>query len=346
MALRWVEGFETHSNFQQLTRKYATSSGGLGTDPGRVFGIAAEPVSLVLVTPSFGTDNTAIVGIGVKMLQHFAAVGNSAQGWYLETGSAEQCHLEMESTSGTGFRFHLYRGATLIDTTAYTDFGTWVYLEMNITVRDGVNGAYEIRLDGVVDSSGSGLNMADNGTDGWDVFAQRWSTTLSTRLAYDDIYVCDGTGAKNNDFLGPSVVEGVEVDLEGTTIEWAPASGVNNANMVDDPGGSNPVDINNHNGSDTDTEKDLFTYTDLQEITGTIHGIQIGTQMAMAAAGTRTVKTVYRDPDTTEADGASHVVSATSYDEFTEVFDDNPASAAAWDVADIDGGEFGYEVVS
>jgi hypothetical protein len=66
----------------------------------------------------------------------------------------------------------------------------------------------------------------------------------------------------------------------------------------------------------------------------------------MAAAGTRTVKTTYRDPDTTEADGDSHVVDSTTFDEFTEVFDDNPASAAAWDVADIDGGQFGIEVVS
>jgi hypothetical protein len=46
------------------------------------------------------------------------------------------------------------------------------------------------------------------------------------------------------------------------------------------------------------------------------------------------------------ANGDSHVVDSTVFDEFTQVFDDNPASAAAWDVADIDDGQFGIEVVS
>jgi len=66
----------------------------------------------------------------------------------------------------------------------------------------------------------------------------------------------------------------------------------------------------------------------------------------MAATGTRTVRTKYRDPDTTVVNGSSHVVDSTVFDEFTEVFDDNPNSAAAWDVSDIDDGQFGVEVVS
>jgi hypothetical protein len=91
---------------------------------------------------------------------------------------------------------------------------------------------------------------------------------------------------------------------------------------------------------------DLYDMEDLVQITGTIHAVQLGVQLGMAAAGTRTVKTKYRDPDTTVVDGASHVVDSTTYDEFTEVFDDNPNSAVAWDVADIDDGQFGIEVVS
>ena len=40
------------------------------------------------------------------------------------------------------------------------------------------------------------------------------------------------------------------------------------------------------------------------------------------------------------------MVDSQVHDEFHQVFDQNPNSAAAWDVADIDGGQYGVEVVS
>jgi hypothetical protein len=346
MAVVWVEGFETHTNTNQLARKYATVSGSVFTEPGRVFGTSIEPNSLVLVTPSLGTDNTFIMGIGVRMLSNFSTIETGAQGFYVETGSSEQCHVEIESDASNGFRFQLYRGATLIDSTSYTAFGSWVYLEVKITVRTGTNGAYEMRLNGATDTSGTSVNLAASGGDGWDVFSQRWSASYNTRLELDDIYIANGTGSVNNDFLGPQTVEGIEVDTDGATNQWTPATGSDNSNMVDDLGTSNPVDTNNYNGSDTNTNKDLFNFTDLTDTAGTINAVQLGVQMAMASAGTRTVKTKYRDPDTTEADGTSHVVDSTSYDEFTEVFQQNPAATATWDSTDIDGGQFGIEVVS
>lgn len=346
MAVVWIEGFETHTNINQLARKYSSTSGATSVDSGRVFGNSVQPSTLVLVTPSFGTDNTLVFGIGVNFKLHFGSVNTGAQGFYFETGASEQCHVEIESSSGTGFRFSLYRGATLIDSTSYNDFNQWVYLEVKLTVRPGTDGAYEMRLNGALDTSGSSVNLAANGTDGWDVFSQRWSTSYITRMSLDDIYVANGTGAINTDFLGPQTVEGLEVDAEGTTIQWTPATGTDNSNLVDDSGSSIPVDTNNYNSSDTNGQKDTYTFTDLANTNGTINAVQLGVQMAMGAAGTRTVKTKFRDPDTTEADGTSHVVDSTSYDEFTEVFQQNPTSTATWDSTELDGGEFGVEVVS
>ena len=348
MACVWIEGFESHLNSAQMGRKYASYSGSFASKSGRVFGTAAGLSSTLAVTPPVGSGNTFVIGYGFKYQSHLASPNLNGTGWYVESGPDEQIHVEHESTSGVGFRWSLQSGATTIYTSPYYDFAVWHYFEWKFIVRTGTNGAWEFRHNGSTISSGTALDTADSGSDGWDTFAWRTGGNYSTAIIYDDVYVCDGTGAKNNDFLGPSVVEKVEVAAEGTTIEWTPGSGSDNAAQVDDVGTSPPDEVTagGYNLSDTNGNKDTFTMTDLTQITGTIHAVQLGVQMAMGSAGTRVVKTKYRDPDTTESDGDSHTVDSTVYDEFTQVFDVNPSSGAAWDVTDIDGGEFGVEVVS
>ncbi len=348
MVCVWIEGYETHIGTTQLTRKYASFSGTMGSQSGRVHGVAGGvSTANVSVTPSFGTDNTFVLGIGLKLTTHRSTLNSGNQGWYVETGADEQCHIEIESASGTGFRFLIKRGATTIATSSYYDFGVWHYFEFKFTVRTGTNGAYELRHNGVLDVSGTSVNMADDATDGWDVFAQRFSSAGNQLLHVDDLYILNGTGSVNNDFLGPSIVEGLLPNADGTTTTWTQNGAGDHYTSVDDSSSTtDDTGTGGTIGSDTNGNKDTFDFEDLTEITGNIHAVQLGTQMAMASAGTRTVKTKYRDPDTTEVDGASHVVDSTTYDEFTEVFDTNPNGSTAWDVADIDNGEFGVEVVS
>jgi len=346
MACVWIEGFETHRISTQFSRKYASFSGNYPSAAGRVFGTSGNIQSTVAVTPTFASDNTFVMGFGFRINSFQSITAN--QGWYVETGTAEQCHWEVDEHATLGFRFILYRGATSVATSNYFDYGVWHYFEWKITVRTGTNGAYELRHNGVLDISGTSVNLANNATDGWDVQAVRFTQNLGTNLRLDDMYICNGTGAKNNDFLGPSIVEGVLPNAEGATIQWTPISGTDNSANVDDIATSSPDDsgAGGYNYSDTNAQRDLYDYQDLTQITGTIHAVQVGTQLAMGAAGTRVVKTKYRDPDTTVVDGASHTVDSTSYDEFTETFDNNPHSAVAWDVTDIDSGQFGIEVVS
>lgn len=346
MATVWIEGWETSHNAQQAARKYATFSGSWqNTAPaGRVFGLAGNIASTVAVTPTFASDNTFVLGFGFRYNANINSTAN--QGLYIETGTDEQFHLEIDDHTTLGVRFHLIRGATTVATTSYFDYAVWHYFELKVTVRTSTNGAYEFRHNGVLDISGTSVDMADNGTDGWDTFAFRFTQNHGTNTRFDDLYINNGVGATNTDFLGPSIVEGLLPNAEGTTIQWTTGSGTDNSAQVDDFPSTDEVTTGGINHSDTNTDLDLYAYEDLAQITGTIHAVQLGTQLAMNAAGTRVVKTKYRDPDTTVVDGASHTVDSTGYDEFTEVFDLNPNSAAAWDVTDIDGGEFGVEVVS
>lgn len=344
MACVWIEGFETHIGANQMSRKYASFSGSFASQAGRVFGVGGGVAATIAVTPPVGSGNTIVMGFGLRWNAHTTASGE--QGLYCELGADEQWHIKIESGSGLGVRFILKRGTTTIDTSPYLDFGVWHYFELKVTVRTSTNGAYELRHNGVDIMSGTTVDLADTGGDGWDTFAFRFTSNLTNTLRFDDMYVLDGTGAKNLDFLGPSVVEGVLPTAAGATTEWTPGSGSNWQQVDDNATTTDESGAGGVNSSDVNGQKDLYSYADLANITGTIHAVQVGTQLGMSAAGTRTVKTKYRDPDTTEADGASHVVDSTAYDEFTEVFDDNPASSLAWDVTDIDDGQFGVEVVS
>jgi len=348
MATVWIEGFESHFAAQQMQRKYATFTGSWGNNAGRVFGRSGGPLSTVAITPSFGTDNSFTIGFGFRLSSHTTSINSNAQGLYVELGPDEQCHIEMESTSGTGVRFHIMRGATTVATSSYFDFGVWHYIEIELTVRTGTNGAYELRHNGVQDIQAGSVDLADTGGDGWDVFAFRYTSNVSSILLYDDMYINNGSGSTNTSFLGPSVVEGLLPNADGATNDWTNNGTGANYTSVDDPATSNPDDsgAGGTNGSDVNTDLDLYEFEDLQQITGTIHAVQVGIQLGMAAAGTRTVRGKYRDPDTTVVNLDSHVVDQTTFDEFTQVLDENPNSAAAWDIADIDDGQFGVEVVS
>jgi hypothetical protein len=346
MVAKWAEGFETHTG-AQLVRKYATVTGTFLQQSGRVFGSSISTFTGTLVTPSLGLSTTYVIGFGVRINSALVALNTGGQGLYLEKGSNEQCHIEFDNNVGS-FELRLMRGSTEVAVTTSTfAYGVWHYFEVKVTVDDTV-GAVEIRQNEVSVLTSTALNTADDTGSQADIFAMRFSSNISGTFSIDDIYVVDTVGTVNNDFLGDSIVEGILPDANGTTIQWANDAGSgSNFNNVDDAvGATDELTAGGTNSSDTNGQKDLYSFENLVQTQGNVHFVQVGTQLAMSAAGSRTVKTVYRDPDTTEVDLTTHTVDATEFDEFTEVHDVNPNSAAPWDVAELNGGEFGVEVVS
>ena len=343
MVLRWVEGFETHQIAAQWDRRYASRSGSFAIEAGRVFGSAGTLAAPIWVAPSFGLADTWGIGFGLRIEALVSGLNSGAQGLYLEKGTTEQIHLEIVSNAGS-FELRVMRGATQLGITTSTfAYGSWHHFELKVTVHT-LTGAFELRHNEANVLSGSGVNTANAGSNQADVFAIRFTTT-STNARFDDIFVWDGTGSVVNDFQGDAVIEGIEVTGAGASTQWTPSAGSNFDN-VDDPGNSVPDDAGagGFNSSDTASQIDLYAFSDLTQIDGAIIGVQLDTQLAMASAGSRTVDTKYRDPDTTVVDIASKAVTSTSYDSFHDVMSVNPNGGAAWDVADVNGGQFGVEI--
>lgn len=349
MAAKWCEGFETHQTITQMARKYATGTGSVTPQAGRAFGSSGGPgANMILVTPSLGLADTAVFGFGLRIASQQTGLNSNAQGLYVERGSAEQFHIEFVNNAGS-FEVRLLRGSTTIATTAEAfAYGVWHYFELRADALTAA-AAYELRHNEVNVLSGSGANLANSGSNQWDIFAFRFVTNVSSTVFFDDCYVVDTTGAANNDFLGDSIIEGVLPNANGDTIQWTndAGSGLNWEN-VDDPGNTAPDESGpgGTNSSDTVAQKDLYHFQDLTQIQGNIHFVQVGVQLGMSAAGSRTVDVKFKDDGGTEVAIETHTVNNPVFDEFVTVLDQNPATASAWDVTDISGGQFGVEVDS
>jgi hypothetical protein len=346
MAGKWLEGFESHTNSSQLARKYATFTGSVSVQSGRVFGNAGGMASTVAVSDSLGLADTWIVGFGVRITSRQTALNSGAQGIYIEKASTEQFHLEFVNNVGS-FEVRLMRGATqLAITTGLYAYGNWHHFEVKVLVNTAT-GTYEIRHDEVLAVSGTGVNTANAGSNQADIFALRFTSNVGTTFMFDDMNVKDGTGATNNDFLGDFIVEACTVNGAGASTQWTNDAGSgSNFNNVQDPGNAAPDEsgAGGTNSSDTSGQKDLYALTDLAHIDGSIAFVQIGAQLGMLAAGSRNVLVKYRDDGGTDATAATVTVASTTFDEFPVVLDQNPVTATPWDVSDINGGQIGVEV--
>lgn len=343
MVARWHEGFETHQVTTQWDRRYAIRTGSFAIQPGRVFGSSGSLQAPVFVTPSRGLADTWGLAFGVNFLAQAGAL-TALDGFYIEKASAEQVHLEFVKNAGS-FEVKIMRGATQLGiTTSAFVYGAWHHFELKVLVHTST-GTFELRHNEVNVLSGSGVNTANAGSNQADIFAIRFAST-STNNRFDDIYLWDGTGSVVNNFVGDTVIEGVEVTGAGATTQWTPSAGSNFDN-VNDLGSTSPDDAGagGFNSSDTVAQRDLYAFSDLTQIDGAILSVQLDTQLAMASAGSRTVDTKYRDPNTTVVSIASKAVSSVTYASFDDVMSLNPQDGLAWDAADIDGGQFGVEIV-
>jgi len=290
-----------------------------------------------LTTPAFGQQNVWTVGFGFKLS------GNVGE-WRFLDGGVEQCNLEVVDGSGV-FELRLKRGATTIDTTSETFAkDVWHYFEFQVTVRTGTNGAYELRHNENNVMSGASVNLADTGSDGCD--SHQFGLTVAAQvLGMDDIYILDDQGTTNNDFLGDSVIVALEAQADGNQNDFTPSAGGVNADLIDDP--SDTPSSADWISSDTNAHQDFFTYDNMPATgIGTIFGLRVVTDAAMQAVGSRVLKPKFRAASTSEGDGADFTVSGTTLLSYPVIMEQDPVAAAAWTKTEIDGGEFGVEVVS
>lgn len=339
LKIEGFEGFGTSVDsdiVDEINEKYeiSISSGNLFLKAGTRQGFRAEFGSTIEEWFRIPIPNTTELIIGGRI-----KTGSTHQltAFLLteESGNAE-INLLIQTTGEITVR----RAATnLFTTTGFQlSTNTEYFIELRVLI-DNTNGEVQLLVDGVqranlgpIDTQAGSNNFVN--TVRFNPGGATWS--------WDDIYILDTAGSKNNTFLGSDIdVYGLYPDGDGNQNDWTPDTGGTNYTQVDD----NPADGDTTyvESDGTVGHEDLYTVDDFAIANKTPLGVQVN-HIIRVTTGSINVVTVARH-SSTEDDGTSNSISSTSYTGIQEIYPDVPGGTG-WTVSQIDAAEFGIKVVT
>lgn len=373
MALRWLEAGLACQNATLFGRLYTNVSGAVdGTYTDQFGRTPFESDDLSMRTPAVvgAVENTWIIGFGFRVTSGQLDSSPSAVPHIgLRSAAGEQLRLEIVDATetkpgGASYKIRVMRGATELARTVErfvglsSTGGRRTYFEFKAVVRTGTNGSFELRYHdfkngqstATWDAANTGINTANQGADGADRFELAWTTgSLTDLVSYTDITICDGTGAKNNDYLGPIYMEALKPAGNGNSLQWDLAG---SASSIEDA-------LNEVAGTQTLAEDDkritadivglisLATMSNLSLIQDTtIVGMQVRTYGKMDTVGSRDVQFFYRKTTGSPAQIGTGILDldTTSIVGEADTQENDPNTGTDWVIADINAIEIGVEL--
>lgn len=334
MALRFVDSFD-HYATANIGKKWPIYTAALISASGRN-GSCAEMASNDVMAQVFDSQATWIVGFAFNV-DSYASASTGAP--LLRFKDTAVLHFDLRINSAG--KLLVTRNGTILTTgtTTLTE-ATWYYIETKVTIGDAGAGSYQVKLNGADEIHNAGGVVAGDTRNAGNASANRieLGEFSGASLLFDDLYMCDGAGATNNDFLGDCRVEALLPSGAGNAAQFTPSAGSNYQN-VDDAAADGDT---TYNASSTSGHIDSFAMGNLTMTSGTIYGVQTNLWARKDDAGTRGLKPHFRISAT---DYARTTVNLTdTYLDRLAIEETNPNTAAAWDVGGVNGAEFGYKV--
>lgn len=349
MALRFCDGFD-HYATADITKKWtspiqsgAPNIGAYGRFGTNGVNYTAWQDSGLRKTFTSGSQ-VWIAGAAWKM----DSVGVVNWVWAFRDGTTYHLSLRFDSTQ----RFYIYNHATSAASSysslAYVP-GAWYYIEMKVKI-DNTNGGAWVKINGV-DQIRIGC-YAETPV-GLDTLAGAGSATADTIIfgningsncawSGDDVYMCDDSGSKNNDFLGDIRVQTILPSADGGTNEWTASAG-SRYQCVDDPALDSVTD---YISEDTAGQKNTFAFGNVTPTSGTVKGVQILIGARKDDAGSRSIAPVYGNgTPASDVDGTS-VSIGDAYIYYSEIKEQDPVASADWTISSVNAAEFGVKLVS
>lgn len=248
-----------------------------------------------------------------------------------------QCELLINGNGTVSVR----RGATVLGTSLRNvPPGLFAYIEFRAVI--GHSGECQVHVDGLswlalaqVDTQASALAGASiirlGNVSGAPNFEDQ---------RYDDVYICDGSGAQNITFLGDVRVDVLVPRGDGTLSTWTPSTGVSHYALVDDPV---PNDDADYLSSNTLSQQDVQTFTALPSLPfPTIFGVQHCVSARKDDAEYRQMRTLLKSGASVRP-GAVPLPLLMGYQYYRQVHETDPATQTAWTSAAVDALEAGME---
>jgi hypothetical protein len=379
MALVWLEGFEMCQIAALFPRKYPVTSittssitgstgwqgsGNALTNSGATLGFDVTTGALV-----GSVENAWVLG-WAWMLGDTAGLSTSQTAFpsvILADGVGSQLQFEMVAynetkAGGNGWRLQVRRGSTVLGTSdKIFKQEKWYYIEVKATIHPST-GSFAMRwhtqfsssptTDTFQGASLTGLNTANQGTAGADRVRLKLNsaplTSSSDEIQMDDLYVLAGSGGLH-DYLGRQYIEGVLPNANGNQLDWTLAGGAANLTAAWAEAGT----TQSGPGDDSRVQSDVLNQIELADYAPVavlrltdIKGVLLHTQSRMDTSGSRTF--CHRIRKTTgspvEVDGLTFTCTSTAEQGNSEVFENDPNTAAAWVKADFNAVQFGVKL--
>lgn len=363
MALLFAEGFEQYTNASELIngRYYGTSAmpgrwgwlaagnlyvDGTGyrtTQPGGAtskslrYSISGGSTSYnVLYLPA---TTTMIIGFAyhtTAFSNGVVRIGSSSNGSWVSSNNYLTFNF---NGSGQVTLLNNRTGIYLIATPVTTVLpSVWYYVEIKVTY--GISGSAEIKLDNLSVGTATSVDTRTHTSDS--AFSQVCfgfpnAASGNTSLYYDDLYVCDDTGATNNDFLGPVSIFTLFPAANGSTNQFTPTGVASNWDAVNEQA----VDTATYVSSSTTNHVDKYNVTDLPYSPSVIHAVGVGSMATKTENSARQYRNIVTVGGTT-SNGVTASPALNSYYMSQDVFPVAPGGSA-WTASDVNSMEIGVE---
>lgn len=290
---------------------------------------------------------TLIVGLAL-MLTGAPATGQQILSLWSDSGATNHVYVQTNASDATKLDVCRGDGTVLVSTAtgALPHDSVYRYYELKATLSDTV-GAVTLRCDETIVASASGVDTKNGGTK--TVFDSFSAIVLNTSMFADDLYLCNGAGSVNNDFLGAIKVEALQPNGNGAHSGMTNDVGnsTNNYSHVNDALATAPVTTTYVEG---DTTQDTYTFGDSLLPSGNaVAGVTVWAYAQKSDAGARALNMTARLSSTdsnvasTPADtqSVSGLVNGV-YHWQNAIYETKPGGGA-WTVADVNNAEFGYQ---
>lgn len=264
-------------------------------------------------------------------------IGNDRFLMVLFDNGTEQVDLRLDASG----HLKVNRGATNLGISSAVILpATKYHIAWKIKVH-GSTGTFEVRVNDVVVTSGTGVNTSATGN----AYATDYrlgffsgGNGAGANLYWDNVYVYNGNGT----FPGDVKVEEAIVNGNGSQQDFTASPAVSHVLNVDD---ASPDSDSTYNAGGTSGNIELYTFAAFTTLTGTIHAVQTTPTMRKDDAGARTAKSIIRISGTDYL-GATDYSLGNSYLTLPEIWETNPATAAAWTQSGLNAAEIGIKVTS
>lgn len=286
-------------------------------------------------------NTTLILGFYYKTPSAFS---NGTDFFRVWCGPTEQCQVEWNGGGTLDFK----RSSTILGTSTYT-FATSneYYIEFKVVIDDTV-GSLEMKVADITaggDDTETATEWTVSGVDNrnssssletaWD---QVTIYAANTNTVIDDIYIANGAGTYNTDFLGNIFVESITPTGAGNNTEMTPSTGSNWQNVDD---GTPHDGDTTYNTADADLETDLYECSALSE-TGDVFAVQVQAISRVTSGNPRVMRLPVRS-STTTGEGSDIVQGNDAYTGKTRIVEENPATTSLWTNGEVNTIEIGVK---